>query len=814
MAGAPGQGEKLNVFISYSRDDLDFADQLRAALLSDDFLVTIDRESITPGEDWKQRLGLLIRDADTIVFVLSPSSARSPVFQWEASEAASLNKRLLPILCRPLDDAPPPPELAALQYTYFYKEPKFPGTGFGTGLKDLRLALDADPEWLREHTRYLRLAKEWEDVGRPSDRRLLSAADIALANQWIAEKPEKAAPPTALQLEFIKASEQEDKRRKSAEEQRLKEIADARTQEAEAQKREALQARRVAQRTLAGLVAALILALAAGWFGVNAYRQSRIAETATRSAVDASKDANRERDKAVQATKAANAQRDRALLQESRALAILAQEASRREADGTGDQPTAMLLALEALPEPGFGDREPGLHRPLSYEAAAALHQAWLRNRETALAGHRGAVNVAAFSPDGTHVVTASWDKTARVWDLRDNKPSFVALEGHQGPVNAAAFSPDGTHVVTASFDKTARVWDLRANPPSFVALEGHGSSVKSAAFSPDGTHVVTASWDKTARVWDLREKQPSFVALEGHQDWVNAAAFSPDGTYVVTASLDKTARVWDLREKQPSFVALEGHQGTVWSAAFSPDGTHVVTASSDGTARVWDLREKQPSFVALEGHQGQVVSAAFSRDGTHVVTASFNGTARVWDLREKQPSFVALEGHQGPVQSAAFSPDGAHVVTASWDKTARVWDLRSEKLSFVALEGHQGPVHSAAFSPDGSHVVTASFDKTARDWDLRANPPSFVALEGHQGAVLSAAFSRDGTHVVTASDDKTARIWRVYPDVNELIAEVRPRLSRCLSHAQRDAYGLPTAHPASDRNFIPPPTPDGRCPG
>ncbi len=119
--------------------------------------------------------------------------------------------------------------------------------------------------------------------------------------------------------------------------------------------------------------------------------------------------------------------------------------------------------------------------------------------------------------------------------------------------------------------DKTARVWDLREKQPSFVALEGHQDPVNSAAFSPDGTHVVTASWDKTARVWDLREKQPSFVALEGHQGPVDSAAFSPDGTHVVTASDDKTARVWDLRAKPPSFVALEGHQGPVYVGGVQP---------------------------------------------------------------------------------------------------------------------------------------------------------------------------------------------------------------------------------------------------
>jgi WD40 repeat protein len=130
------------------------------------------------------------------------------------------------------------------------------------------------------------------------------------------------------------------------------------------------------------------------------------------------------------------------------------------------------------------------------------------------------------------------------VWDLRGERPTFVALEGHQGLLISASLSADGTHVVTASWDNTARVWDLRGKRPTFVALEGHQGLLVSASFSADGTHVVTAS-DDTARVWDLRGERPTFVALEGHQDAVNSASFSADGTHVVTASWDRTARVW-----------------------------------------------------------------------------------------------------------------------------------------------------------------------------------------------------------------------------------------------------------------------------
>jgi len=79
---SPDRG-KLRVFISYSRDDLHFADQLDAALNACGFECLIDRHGISGGEDWKRRLGNLIREADTVVFVLSPTSARSEICAWE-----------------------------------------------------------------------------------------------------------------------------------------------------------------------------------------------------------------------------------------------------------------------------------------------------------------------------------------------------------------------------------------------------------------------------------------------------------------------------------------------------------------------------------------------------------------------------------------------------------------------------------------------------------------------------------------------------------------------------------------------------------
>jgi TIR domain len=151
------QGDRLNVFISYSRDDLDFADQLDAALKLTGFDTSIDH-TIPGGDEWEKRLVTLIRDADTVVFVLSPSSARSQWCDWEVQRAVERGKRILPVLCRSLEGVDPPPQLASLQYIFFYEEKKNPSSGFGTGLVALVSALNTDLEWLREHTLYLQRA--------------------------------------------------------------------------------------------------------------------------------------------------------------------------------------------------------------------------------------------------------------------------------------------------------------------------------------------------------------------------------------------------------------------------------------------------------------------------------------------------------------------------------------------------------------------------------------------------------------------------------------------------------------------------------
>ena len=182
-------------------------------------------------------------------------------------------------------------------------------------------------------------------------------------------------------------------------------------------------------------------------------------------------------------------------------------------------------------------------------------------------------------------IITASNDCTARVFS-RTSARSLV-LQGHFGEVYTCILSPDQRHLVTASSDTTARIWEALEDEVIEKHRLDHDGEVFSAVFSQCGTFVATASEDATANMWsvDRGEKIWSYA----HEDEVYLCTFAPDDQVVVTASADCSAALISVTGN--CLATLKGHGAAVNRAEFSPDGALLVTASLDGTARIWERR-------------------------------------------------------------------------------------------------------------------------------------------------------------------------------------------------------------------------------
>lgn len=209
----------------------------------------------------------------------------------------------------------------------------------------------------------------------------------------------------------------------------------------------------------------------------------------------------------------------------------------------------------------------------------------------------------------------------------RTAEPEGVKLHGHTADINSVAFNRDGSLVVTASADGTARVWDA-ATGASAGELRGHYKSVNSALFSPDGKHIVTGSDDASVRIWDATTFTSVKVVGGTHPEAVLNAEFSPNGQFIVTVSATN-AWVCDAATGVVK-TKLKAHTGRVNSASFSPDSQLVVTASDDNTARVWSAQTGD-SIATLFGHKGPVLNALFTPDGRSVLTASEDYVTRIY---------------------------------------------------------------------------------------------------------------------------------------------------------------------------------------
>ncbi|KAG0232399.1 cross-pathway control WD-repeat protein cpc2 [Actinomortierella wolfii] len=304
------------------------------------------------------------------------------------------------------------------------------------------------------------------------------------------------------------------------------------------------------------------------------------------------------------------------------------------------------------------------------------------------LAGHRNwvtAIATTAEAPD--MILSASRDKSIIVWSLtRDEEGNYGtpkrSLHGHNDAVQDVVISSDGQFALSASWDKTLRLWDLNtgATTRRFV---GHTNDVMSVSFSADNRQIVSGSRDKTIKLWNTLGECKFNITEDGHTEWVSCVRFSPNpaNPVIVSGGWDKVVKVWELTKCKLRANHF-GHTGYINTVTVSPDGSLCASGGKDGVTMLWDLNEGKHLY-SLEGKGDEIHSLVFSPN-RYWLCAATSSCIKIWDLESKsvvdelKPEFSNVGKKSLPpyAVSLAWSADGTTLFAGYTDSLIRVWTV------------------------------------------------------------------------------------------------------------------------------------------
>ncbi|MBE0670822.1 MAG: TIR domain-containing protein [Anaerolineales bacterium] len=374
------------------------------------------------------------------------------------------------------------------------------------------------------------------------------------------------------------------------------------------------------------------------------------------------------------------------------------------------------------------------------------------------------------FNPDGTQLLTGSYDGSAVDWSLRTGEKISELKYGT--PVRSVAYTNLGKWALATGDRGTIQVWDVARGWVVKQLVSEKQVVITSLDVTEDGHFVVAGDNEGKIRAWEMIEQERFFVN-NNERFAIASVAFDPESERLVAGGWDNVVRTWttDTGKQLPPIF----HNDKVLSVAISPDGNYGASASADGIVKIWDPTTSKE--IAELSQLRNIGSIAFSPDskflaisegifprfGWFFYMSGIEKTTRasviIWDLSTMKPYREFY--HSGWVNSLAFDNSGRLLITGGDDQKAVVWDVQTGEALSSTL--HDERVNTVAFSPNGKWVASleACFPLSPcrpvlKIWDPLSGTEKWnVVLPGNWPSDLT--FSVDSKFVIVADNFVTS---------------------------------------------------------
>jgi len=300
--------------------------------------------------------------------------------------------------------------------------------------------------------------------------------------------------------------------------------------------------------------------------------------------------------------------------------------------------------------------------------------------------------------------------------------------------VRGLALSPDGSTLVTASFDYSAVVWGAKALEEQTTLL-GHEAAVNTAAFSADGSLLATAGDDGAVLLWtkeQIGQDSAEPVVLQGHKGKVVGLAFSSDGKMLASASWDGSIGIWPLAGTAPDKLQparfITGHDGPVNAVQFSDDNDYLYSAGYDGQVRYWRLQNDE--YLRSPVRNGWGVSVFMVDEKADLIAFGGSDGQMVVQRLSDEKTYLRLGDERVPVLSLFY--DAKDGLIGFGNAKGRVVLVDTLDWSVVRdFNAANGPIWSLVIMPGAESIIVAGLDDFITRWPIYEFPPEFLESPG-----------------------------------------------------------------------------------